>query len=297
MTPISDDPSQEPPEEEDSDDGADGDVQSEDEVDPEETHEQPDCSEEDGESSDESESDDEDDPDEPELNEADLIIRTDPWDTTGWGNEPEIKRLKRTFGDNLTVEYDVLPPRTVETWDESHEMPQRTNPELPADTRASHRALVAAREQGDLRDFMRQLRMAALVEGRDVERNAVLVDVADAVGLDVDQLEEDIAAIDQDEPIVVESAPRMQAMIGNVPHDWSGRLEFERVHARMHGELVPEDPVRDSPRVFVAEHEPVTTAEVAEAFDQDTASVTSDLASTSEVKRQNVAGAAFWVSG
>lgn len=83
-----------------------------------------------------------------EQNGVEIIIYTDPWDVTGWGNEPDLRRLQEKFGHNLTVKYDFLRARTIEKWESNTEMPTVDDPDLPESTKKSYQALKAAQEQG-----------------------------------------------------------------------------------------------------------------------------------------------------
>jgi hypothetical protein len=251
-------------------------------------HEPADPEPENTEESEQEESDDRDD-EEPEIEDADVLIRTDPWDTTGWGNEPDIRELEETYGPMVSVSYEVLPPRRLDDWDTSISMPLTNDPEIPNDTTASYRALTASRQQGLFRPYLRRLRIAALCEGRNVEDEATLLELADEVGIDLDQLQEDMENVDADEVEYIKEVPQMDVTIGDLEHDWTENVEFGRMHARMLGEGVTPLPIHRPLDEFVSEYEPVTTQEVDQALDI----APSELASNSRIEPVDYEGGEF----
>jgi hypothetical protein len=237
---------------------------------------------------------DEDEDEEQEQNEAEITVYTDPWDVTGWGNEPDLRRLQETFGDKLTVEYDVLPARTIEEWEGDTEMPTVDDPGISESTSDSYRALTAAQEQGLAREYLRRLRIAALSEGRDIESEDILVELAAEVGLDADQLREDMANVEVEEPEPVEETPQMEGTIADIPHSWTENIEFGRVYGRMVGEGVQPEPTGRMIPQFVAEYEPVTTAEVAETFELDQDQAAEELRQRENVVSRDFGSGTFW---
>ena len=237
---------------------------------------------------------DEEENEEPEENEAEVTVYTDPWDVTGWGNEPDLRRLQETFGDKLTVEYDVLSARTIEGLEGDTEMPTAGNPDLPESTADSYRALTAAQEQDLAREYLRRLRIAALSEGRDIESEDVLVELAAEVGLDADQLRENMANVDVEIPEPIEDTPHMEVTISDIPHFWTENIEFGRVFGRMVGESVQPEPTGRMIPQFVAEYEPVTTAEVAETFELNQDQPVEELRQRDNVVPRDFGAGTFW---
>jgi len=241
---------------------------------------------------DEAEQEDEDE--EQEQNEAEITVYTDPWDVTGWDNEPDLRRLQEKFGDQLTVEYDVLPARTVEEWEDDTEMPTVDDLGLPESTADSYRALTAAQEQGLAREYLRRLRIATLSEGRDIESEDVLVELAEEVGLDIDQLRDEMANVQVEKPEPVEETPQMEVTIADIPHFWTENIEFGRVYGRMVGEGVRPEPTGRMIPQFVAEYEPVATAEVAETFELDRDQAVEELRQRDNVVPRDFGAGTFW---
>lgn len=284
----------EPPEEDDSEEEADDNPPETPE--PEEPPEydsaepEPQEQEDPGEEQEEEDSEDEEDDEEPEVEEAEVVIHTDPWDTTGWGNEPDFRKLEETYGPMVSVSYDVLPPRRLEDWDTSISMPLTDDPEIPNDTTTSYRAFQASIQQGLFRSYLRRLRIAALSEGRNVEDVSVLLELADEVGLDADQLQEDMADVDADEVEHIDEVPEMDVSIGNLTHDWARNVEFGRMHGRFLGEGVKPLPAGRSVAEFVSDYEPVTTQEIEKALDTSRAKFTSD----EQIDQADYDGGEFW---
>lgn len=231
-----------------------------------------------------------------EQNEAEITIYTDSWDVTGWDNEPDLRRLKETFGDKLTIEYDYLPARTIEEWEGDTEMPTVDELTLPDSTADSYRALTAAQEQGLTRKYLRRLRIAALSEGRNIESKDVLVEIAEEVGLDTDRLQEDMTNVDVEAPELVKETPQMEVTIAEIPHFWTENIEFGRVFGRMVGEGVQPEPMGRMIPQFVADYEPVTTAEVAETFELDQDQALEELRQRENIVPRTFGAGTFWCS-
>lgn len=239
---------------------------------------------------------DEDEDEEQEQYEAEITVHTDPWDVTGWDNEPDLRRLQETFGDKLTVKYDFFPARTIEEWEGNTEMPIVDDPNFPDSTADSHRALTAAQEQGLSRKYLRRLRIAVLSEGRNIENKDVLVELAEEVGLDTDRLREDMANVDVDDPEPIEETPQMEVAIADIPHFWTEKIEFGRVFGRMVGEGVQPESTGRTISQFVAEYEPVATAEVAETFELNQDQAVEELGQRENVVPRDFGAGTFWLT-
>lgn len=222
-----------------------------------------------------------------------IVVRTDPWDAVGWGNEPGLRFLEERFGDRLAVFYAVPKSRVIEEWEDDERMPVASDVAVPDTTSASSRALLAAHGQGRFRQYFRRLRIAALSEGRNVESDSVLIELAEEVGLNSDQLREDMTGVDLDDP---ESrvVPLTEATIYGAPHLWTGRVEGERLQARIKGAGVEEDPHDSSIEEFVANHGLVATAEVAEALDLTKSQVIDRLQRSERIVSRTLGVGTFW---
>lgn len=253
--------------------------------------------EDDDETEQENESDDEDGEDEDEEENADFTIYTDPWDATGWGNEPDLQRLQETFGDNLTVSYDILPPRPVNEWDNNHRMPSIQNPTLPDSTEDSYQALKAAQDQDSFREYLRRLRIAAQVQGRNIEDKDLLIDLAEETGLDTEQLQRDIEKIDVADPKPVEKTPQMEVTISDIPHYWTENVEYGRAFGRMVGEGVKPFQTGRSIKEFVDEYGPVATTEVTETFQLSREKAIDKLHQSSAIYSIETGMKRFWKTG
>lgn len=229
-----------------------------------------------------------------EQNGVEIIIYTDPWDVTGWGNEPDLRRLQEKFGHNLTVKYDFLRARTIEKWESNTEMPTVDDPDLPESTKKSYQALKAAQEQGLEREYLRRLRIAALSEGRNIESEDILIKLAAEIGLDTDQLREDIANVEVEDLESVKKVPQMEVTIAGIPHDWAGNIEFERVFGRIVGENVQPDPTERIIPQFVSTYEPVATAEVAETFELNRSDAVEELRQRKEIAPRDFGVGTYW---
>jgi len=236
------------------------------------------------ESEDEVEQDD-DLEEEDEEQEVILFVHTDPWDTVGWANEPELRKLEALYPESLTVVYKPLPTRSVSEIDRDHDMPVMADLELPADTETSSRALRAAGEQHRHRSLLRRLRIAALSEGRDIEQEEVVLELAQEVGLDVDQLQEDMAELPERD----EAPPRIEGQVGREPHRWIGKVEARRLQVRFAGEGVEPDSSSPGLETLVRRNEPITTTELRTVYDDPPTG-------SDAVKQMTLGGDEYWVA-
>lgn len=149
---------------------------------------------------------DEDDDDDDEEQEARIVVRSDSWDNVGLGIYPIRYQLKEEYGDQVQIDDRLVPVREFDSSEEMagrwekysrrHQMPVDTsvwNTDPPESTEFSNRAFAAACEQGRslARSYLRRLRIAAIVEGRNIEDQEILFELAAEVGLETNQLEED----------------------------------------------------------------------------------------------------------
>jgi putative protein-disulfide isomerase len=258
--------------------------------------EYPDNAEDTEETKESEENDTEDEDDDEEDQEAKFVISTDPWDTTGWGNEPALRRIEEMFGDKVAIRYAPLPPRNVETWDTNNSMPTAESPDLPDSTTTSHKALRAAAKQDNGRAYLRRLRIAVQAEGRNIEHKETLTDLAVDVGLNPEQLRNDMAKIETEDPQTIQETPQMTVRIGDVSHFWTENIEYERIYARMMGEGVKPRPHNRPLRVFVRDNALVSTAEVMEAYQLDRTQAVTKLNNNDHISRVNLDSGEFWTT-
>jgi hypothetical protein len=148
----------------------------------------------------EGERDDEREEDE-EESEATVIVRTDPWDNVGWGLRPVIQKIRERYGDQVEVEYQMVPVRTFddaehfrEKWErdtERHLMPVRSSiwsEDPPESTEKSNKAFQIAKELNSdgCEKYLHKLWLNSVVKGRNIEDEELLVELASEVGYDAD---------------------------------------------------------------------------------------------------------------
>lgn len=210
----------------------------------------------------------EEEDDEQEAQEAELTVYTDAWDVTGWGIEPVLKKLEQDFGISFDLSYELLSPREfeVEDWNKAssrYAMPYAQVVDLPDDTKISTSALHAAREldQDLFRDYLRRLRIAALVEGRDIEDRGLLIELADEAGYDTTKFNErwygNIDDIGQ-----YDTTPKMWATVGDHEIPWQGNLEYELAFGVLMDNNVLPVGSPSSYDQLVEEYEPITSKEI-----------------------------------
>jgi hypothetical protein len=225
--------------------------------------------------------------------EVEITVYTDPWDAVGWGNEPELRYLEEMFDGQLEVSYAVLSPRTTNDLKSDDRMPVASDIDTPDSTSASSRALFAARRQGMTREYLRRLRIAALSEGYNIENDAILIELAEEIELDIDRLREDMSNTDLDEPVSM-TVPRIEADIDGAPHEWTGQVEGDRIFARIIGTGIEEQPREFSVERFVSEYSLVETAEVAEGLDIDEDRAADKLQQSTAMNRRALGVGMFW---
>jgi len=141
-----------------------------------------------------------------------LTQYTDPMCTWCWGSEPIMRRLRTVLGDQIQIRYvmgglvedfdefydaanDIATPADVAPhWEEAsrqHGMPVDTTifeTDPAQSTYPASEAFTAARQQdtGLAHRYLRRLREAYTTQARNVNHRAVQVELADEVGLDVD---------------------------------------------------------------------------------------------------------------
>ena len=252
-----------------------------------------------GETEESEESDSEEEPDdeydEDEEGDATFVIYTDPWDSAGWGNEPDIRRLQEDFGDKLSVSYEPLPPREVTQWTTDHQMPSVEGISLPDTTALSWSALVASQNQSQFRPYLRRLRIAIQSDGRDIESIEVLRGLAEDVGLEPDQLVEDMESLEPEASDEDEENPRIVAIIDDIPHLWTDNIEYGRAFARMIGEGITPEPTGRSIPEFVEEYGIVATEEVMEAYQYDREEATARLQESEDIHQLNLGEGMYWI--
>ncbi|MFC7201850.1 DsbA family protein [Halospeciosus flavus] len=246
-----------------------------------------------GSESEETENDDRDE--EPQIGEITVI--TDAWDSVGWGIEPVLKKLEVEFGVSLDISYELLPPRDLDIVDyevaaERYEMPYAQLEGLPETSRLSTEALGVAQEQGQelFREYLRRLRIAALVEGRDIEDKDLLLNLAGEIGLDVDQLRKHWAEVDTEQLTEVDTTPQMWVSAGDLEIPKSGHIEFEPTYFAFVGNNVMPAGVPQPLTDFITEYDLATTVEVMKALDTERA----QLKNSEKVQQVCLGVGEFW---
>lgn len=256
----------------------------------------------------EEETDDEEDEDEEEQ-EVTIVQYMDPWSNMAWGVEPIMKRIQEAYGDNVDLSYELVPvrefddPDTMTTkWKQDadlHGMPVDTSvweADPPESTALANRAYATAQEQGDeiARDYLRRLRIAALVEGTNIEDREVLVDLAEEVGLDTDQFAADWETVDIGTDGDVPELPETVTTIDGFTFDWHGYLDFKDFETYFLQIGLHQQPPRSLP-AFVTANGPVTTREIMEVYDWSHDEAIQELQHLDATVPVRIGNATFWV--
>lgn len=265
---------------------------------------------EDLESDEDADSEEQDDEDEQDPD-VTLLQFTDPFCVISWQAEPVMKRLETRYRSDVDIQRRMVP---VRHFDDSHEiankceavaakygMPVNTGiwaGDSPASTEEALKAYSAAIQQGDdlAVDYLRQLRIAVMVEGRDISKQRTLLDIADEVGLNTAELTEAMETVEAREIDGQVQTPVFVLDIDDVQQTWrypSDDLEAAILGAGLKPDLPP------SLKQFIDEHGPVATQEVMTVYEWDRQQAEMKLTGLAEEQRiinERKAGTDFWRS-
>lgn len=273
---------------------------------PDQPDEEPDQEED----SDDDEQEDEDDDDEEEEQEAQIVVHSDSWDSIGWGIYPVRLQLKEEYGDQVQFDDQLVPVRDFdspeerkqywEKWSPRHGMPVNTNilnDDPPESTEFANRAFAAAREQSIplARRFMRRLRIAAIVEGTNIEDRDTLFDLARNVGLDTDQLAADWDDVHVRTSIRDVETPKTTIHVDGQVIQQPGLVTINDLKTPLkRAGLKAEDP--QNLYGFVDDHGPVALKEVIQVYDHNEEEALDELRSTEGVQPVEFGDATLWTT-
>lgn len=311
-TPTPEDPSAEEPsdgEEPETPEEPEPSEGSEPEREPEQPDENPDQDEDSDDSEQEDEDDDEDDEEE-EDQEAQIVIHSDPWDSIAWGIYPVRLQLKEEYGDQIQFDDRPVPVREFsspeemeqywEKWAPRHGMPVNTDiwsNDPPESTELATRAFVATREQSIPRAkrFIRRLRMAANVEGTNIEDRETLFDLARNVGIDTDQLAEDWDDVHLRTNIREVGTPKTTIHVDGETVTQPGLVTANDLKTPLKRAGLEADDPQPLPG-FVDEHGPVAMEEVCQVYDYSKEEALEKLQTREGVVPVEYGETTFWIA-
>lgn len=262
------------------------------------------------ESEDDYEIDDEDESDEDDEDEDETITITiivDPLSAMSWGNQPVIKRVQARYGEQVEVEYEVAPVRTFDTpnamraeWEASteiHSMPVDAslwdNP--PESTELLNRAVCAAMDQNATEPYLRALWMEGIAGGENLCNEHVLTNLADRIGLDIDQFRDDVATAEIETAQEIAELPRTEVPIKGHTQTWPGYVRYEDFKQQFIFDGVTEEG-RPSLQDFVRTHGPVATPEVSEVYRWNRDEALTELRNEDGVEPIAIGETTFWTT-
>jgi hypothetical protein len=250
-----------------------------------------------------------DDNDEAEQK-AQVVVHSDPWDNVGFSLYPIRYQLKEEYGGQVEIYDRLIPVRTFESpekmaerWEQDarrHEMPVDTfvwSSDSPESTELSNRAFVAAREQSVAlaEDYIRRLRVASIAEGRNIEDRETLIELADEIGLDSDQLDEDWDAVDVRTSTRTVDLPKTTVHIDGETFTQSGYLHVDDL--KMPFEQAGLDEGDPQPLYgFVDEYESVAVKEVQQVYGLSREEALNELQNTDGVEPVEFGDMTFWTT-
>src|SRR5438552_5387712 len=259
---------------------------------------------------------------------------TDPWSVWCWAIEPQLLRLRERHGSRLQFQVKVgaileTPPppgfpreeivRMFAAARRQSGMPLEPEIVLKKETPTTNRAGIAAKavalvDPPRAGRYLRDLRYAALVDGKDIEELAVQEEIARTAGVDATQFREAIESDEAQREFYGDQAEaRVRGITGfpTVTFRGSGTNArevgvagfqpteaYEAALARVTGSRWVEDPPPDL-RALLRRAGPPATAEVAEVFDILEDASTLDLLALEQkgaARRIEAAGGLFWVA-
>jgi putative protein-disulfide isomerase len=267
---------------------------------------------------------------------ATLTQFTDPFCTWCWGAEPLLRRVEESYGDQVEVEFvmgglvddfesfvdranGITEPADVAPhWEEAaqrHGMPVDTSVWYTNPPRSSYPACTAyeaAEFQGTelAHRYLRRLREALAVEGRNIGDREVLADLAEEVGLDVERFRAALsggrarAAFEEDRTHMREAGattfPTFRVAGDGDELLLRGSQPFAAVADAV--ETVAPDIERREPRslaAFVEHYGPVATREVAEVYqvdDDEARQRLSELVADGRIEKTDRGAGFFWTA-
>lgn len=256
------------------------------------------------------EEDEDDDDDEEEDQEAEVVFHSDAWDNVGWGLYPIRYQLKEEYGDQVQFDDRVVPVRGFESSEEMaeqwtrdsrrHEMPVDQSvwsEDAPDSTEISNRAYAAARKQSAslATDYLRRLRVAAIVEAQNIEDQETLVELAREVGLDTNQLQDDWEDVDVQTTRREVETPKTTIQVDGETITQPGYLHVDDLKMLFEQAGLDEGEPQPLPG-FVDEFGPVTVKEVRQVYGLDDDEALEQLRSTEGIFPVEYGSATLWVT-
>jgi hypothetical protein len=237
---------------------------------------------------DDEEEDDDDDDDDDDEQQATVTHFGDAWDNVGFGLYPIYYQLKEEFGEQLQFNSRSVPVREfdepdamVQEWksgSQRHQMPVNTSvwhSDPPASTEFSNRAIAAVERQSSsiAEDFRRRLRIAAIVEGRNIEDKDTLVEIATDLGADAERLHDAWGEVEVRESKTEVDTPQTKIEVDGETIQFVGYVHVDDIKMPLKQaglEVQDPQPLSD----FVAEYGPVATKEIQQVYDFDSQDTT-----------------------
>jgi predicted DsbA family dithiol-disulfide isomerase len=277
-------------------------------------HEQPDHEEpedsDDTEREDSDDDDDDDDDDEEEKQEAQIVIHSDAWDSIGWGIYPVRLQLKEEYGDQVQFDDRLVPVRDFdsseemiqywEKWEPRHGMPVNTDiweEQPPKSTELANRAFAAARKQSIplAKRFMRRLRIAAIVEGVNIENQEILFELAQNVGLDADQLKDDWDDVNIQKSSRDVETPKTTIHVDGETITQPGLVTVNDLKTPLKRAGLEADDPQPLPG-FVDEYGPVAMKEIKQVYDYTREEALGELNSADDIVAVEYGNTTFWTT-
>lgn len=260
-----------------------------------------------GEPDDTEDADDQEDEDyEEKEDEVTVVVQeVDPLSAMSWCVQPVMKHVEECYGEEIELFYKPAPVREFEDpeqakqkWIEcSEEMgmpvdPSFWNNDPPESTKLGNKAFEAAIQQGRGLDYIRAMWRRAVAAGRDINDEEILIELADDLGLDPEQFDEDLDEVEL-EPGDRGDLPSTSLQLDVRPASWNGRVRYSDFSTEFTFQGVPEQDPQEL-QGFVEEHGPVATVEVMEVYRIHRKEAVQRLQNLDGISFFEVSGERFW---
>lgn len=219
--------------------------------------------------------------------------------------------MKEEYGDQVQFDDRLVPVREFESleemkqhwekWAPRHEMPMNTDiwtDDPPESTELANHTFAAAREQSTPRAkrYMRRLKEAAVVEGINIEDRDTLLELAQNVGLETNQLEEDGDNVRVRTNVGEVETPKTTIHVDGETITQPGLVTINDVKTPLkRAGLEADDP---QPLYgFVDEHGPVALTEVRQVYGFDEVEALQELQTMEGVESVKYGDSTFWITG
>ncbi|MFC6835228.1 DsbA family protein [Halomarina ordinaria] len=238
---------------------------------------------------------DEDEDDEEEDDTVTITQVVDPLSFVSFDMQPVMKRVAENYDEQVDIEFVPAPVREIPEEPPAARNGMPLDPsvwsDLPETTEMATRAWIAAMRQGCGDEYLRRTWITVFAEGIAPDQTTLRT-TAEDLDLDVKQFDADMDDVD----LPTGACPELPVtnVATDVPAPKTGPLRYAELRVLLATRGVAAT-ARRSVDEFVAEHQPVATAEVREVYEHPTLEeAVAALEQAEGVSRQHIGIGTFW---